>query len=377
MNKNKALKIFFAIDALIVVLLVIIRIIYGGGKYYEDLSTEPFYGEEKLEVFFSYDEPLGNVAVSFENRAFFTVHPESRPEGAKLLEIVDGKAVPYPSAEFQDNFNTVLGVMIDQRDILWTIDHGNHGLDDVRLIGISLKTNEVVHDHVFDAEIAGLGSFFNDLQVDQFGTVYIADLSFFRKNPALVIYDSNTGIAHRKLQGHDSVYPQDWIIQTYRKDMKFFGGLAAFKPGVDGIALNSAESYIYYGAMTHENLYRIPTASLKDQKLSDESLKEKVELVGKKPLNDGLSMDDWSNVFIADVEHNSIVRMSNEGQLKTIIRSDKIRWPDGLSHGGDGLLYFTDSALPDVVLESKESIRQAAPYHIFRFRPGISAVAGR
>ena len=87
-----------------------------------------------LEIVFQYDEPLGNIAVSRDNRIFFTVHPESRPDNHKLLEIKDGEAVPYPNQKFQDtHFGEVLGLVIDPVNKLWIIDHGFHGFDEVKV----------------------------------------------------------------------------------------------------------------------------------------------------------------------------------------------------------------------------------------------------
>ncbi len=73
--------------ALIVVtgLAIIVRVPYGSGEHYPDVTGAPILSDEKLETVLSYPEPIGNVAVSQDGRGFFTIHPESRPEGAKPL----------------------------------------------------------------------------------------------------------------------------------------------------------------------------------------------------------------------------------------------------------------------------------------------------
>ena len=58
----------------------------------------------------------------------------------------------------------------------------------------------------------------------------------------------------------------------------------------------------------------------------------------------------------------------------TVIRSPRIRWADGLSFGPDGWLYLADSALPELVLRSRNHIDAQGPYYIFRFDPGYDAV---
>ena len=157
----------------------VLRVRYGGGEPYQDLSTPPVLEEVLLEEVLRYPEPIGNVAVNAAGRIFFTVHPESRPQGNKLLEWVDGAAVPYPSGTVQPHlFNTVLGLVIDRQNNLWTIDNGNHGFGDARLLGFDLATGNIIHDYQFRPETAPSGSFLQDLQVSADGkTVFIAGSS--------------------------------------------------------------------------------------------------------------------------------------------------------------------------------------------------------
>ena len=149
---------------------------HGGGEPYPDLTTPALLGDDALEEVLSYPEPIGNVAVNGQGRVFFTVHPEARPTGNKLLEFVDGASVPYPDgASQQELFDTVLGVVVDRYDRLWTIDHGNHGLRTARLLAFDLATGKLIHDERFDETIAPRGSFLQDLQVSPDGrTVVIA-----------------------------------------------------------------------------------------------------------------------------------------------------------------------------------------------------------
>jgi sugar lactone lactonase YvrE len=358
--------------------MVLLFLAYGGGERYRDLSGTPLFSSDALETVVRSPEPVGNVAVSASGRLFYTIHPESRPSGAKMLEWIDGRARPYPSEEAQALFDTPLGVAIDSQNRLWTIDHGTHGTRKVRLLAFDLATDELVHDHVFDSEVAQLGSFLQDLQIDPSGEhVFIADASVVRKNPGIVVYDIEDEKARRVLDSDPSVSSQSWVIRNQGEDVEFFGGLITLKPGVDGIALDRAGKWLYYGAMAHDTLYRIAVEDLLDDSLGPEALAARIEAVGPKPLNDGLSTDNAGNVLITDVEHNAVLRMAPDGSLKTLIRSEDIRWPDALSYGPDGWLYVADSALTQVMLHSKAHIRSQGPYGIFRFKPGIEAAAGQ
>jgi sugar lactone lactonase YvrE len=371
----KKILLFLMILALAATTAIWIR--YGGGSPYPNLSTTPKLTSSSLEEVLTYSEPIGNVAVNRDGRIFFTVHPEARPTGNKLLEYVSGAAVPYPSGSAQTNlFDTVLGVAIDRFNRLWTIDHGNHGMRAARLIAIDLETGEVLLDESLDASIAPAGSFLQDLQISADGrTVVIADASFWRKAPAIIVYDAVTGKARRILESHEAVSAEQYVIRSQNREMKFLGGAVTLRGGIDGIAL--APEWLYFGALSGSGLYRIRLDDLRNTSLPASQLANRIERFSDKPLSDGLSTDIAGNVYVTDVEHGAVFVVGPEQELTTLIQSKSVRWPDALSFGPDGYLYLADSALPDVILQSREHIKAAGPYRIFRFQPGFEGVPGQ
>ncbi|NER13941.1 hypothetical protein GWK08_10850 [Leptobacterium flavescens] len=370
---KKYLKRFILLLFFFVILLALfLRIRYGGGKEYTDVSTAPIYTEAQTELFFSYEEPIGNIAVSRDStdqRVFFSIHPESRPKTNKLMVIKNGKASPYPDAESQSSlFKTVLGVFVDDQQRLWTIDHGNHGFDPVKLLAFDLKTDQKVHEHIFPKAIAQTFSFFNDLSVSPDGNyVFISDVSFFRRNPAIVVYNIKTGKSRRILEGHEAVKDEGYVPVTPARKMRFAGGLVDLLIGVDGLDVTKDGKYLYFAAMGHSKLYRIPVKTATDFDLPEEEIDAAVELVGVKPLSDGIRTDFNGNVYITDIEHNGVYVQEPSGKAYTLIKDPKIRWADGFSLGGDGYMYLADSDLPNQMLKSKKHMKKHAPYHIYRF----------
>lgn len=356
-----------------------LRLHFGGAAPYRDLSSAPAVTEAGLETVLSYHEPIGNVAVSANGRLFFTVHPEGRPDGPRLLEWRNGQAVAFPDPDLQSAiFETPLGIVVDRKNRLWVIDPANHGIGRPRIVAIDLATNLVVHEHVFPRSIAPLGSFLQDLQADPSGRmIYIADASFWRKAPAIIVYDSLTRRSRRVLEGHEATPAQDWLIRTPVRDMRFLGGMVPLKIGLDGIALDPSGRWLTFGAMSSDTLYRVPVSALSNSELSRADLAAAVEILGKKPLSDGLSADLSGNVYITDVEHGAVLRLAPGGELSTIVRSPRIRWGNGLSFGPDGWLYLADSALPDVLLQRRKNIQEHGPYNVYRFRPGTTGVPGQ
>jgi len=373
----KHFLVFFIGIALVIA--ISLRVRYGGGEPYADVSGSPVLPEVVLETVLGYPEPVGNVAVSKEGRVFFTVHPESRPQGNKLLEWVDGAAVPYPDGAAQPKlFNTPLGIVVDSRNRLWTIDHGNHGFSTPRLIAIDLDNARVVLDIEFPREVTPVGSFLQDLQITSDGNhVFIADASIWRKTPAIVVFDVRARTAHRALESHPSVSAMDFLVRTPSRDMSFLGGLVSLKAGIDGLALSADDEWLYYGALNHDGLFRVPVSLLKNASSPTHELAASVERYSDKPLSDGISADNQGNVYITDVEHGAIHQVTPARKLQTLVRSNRIRWADDLSFGPDGWLYLADSAIPELVLRSKDHIRAEGPYYIYRFQPVPYDIIGK
>jgi sugar lactone lactonase YvrE len=362
--------------SLILVLAAVLWIRYGGGDSYPNLLQPAIIADSELQEVLAYPEPIGNVAVSASGEVFFTVHPESRPQGNKLLQFVDGASVPFPDVQLQgDLFDTVLGVVIDQQNRLWTIDHGNHGMRTARLLAFDLDSGELVHDKKFDETIAPLGSFLQDLQVSADGhTVVIADASLWRKRPALIVYNTDKATARRVLEGHASLSAENYVISNDGRDMKFAAGLVTLRGGVDGMAIDA--EWLYFGALSGAGLYRIPVRELIDPDNNDAKLAAVLERYADKPLSDGFSIDTAGNVYVTDVEHGAVFRIGADREPVTLIRSTKIRWPDALSFGPEGWLYVADSDLYNVVLQPRDHIKTHGPYKIFRFAAGIEGVPG-
>lgn len=351
---------------------------FGRGQPYPDLSGSPRLPEGTIEVAVTSDRPIGNATVSAEGRIFFTVHPESGPKAPYLYEWADGKSVPYPAEGQETLFQTPLGVSIDSRSRLWVIDPGRHGTGQPSLTAFDLATDTVVQRHLFSSEVAPLGSFLQAMAISPDGRfVYIADAGFWAKRPAIVVYDSQTDTAWRRLSRHASLYAQNYLIRNQIRDMSYLGGILQMKTGIDGIAASRDGAWVTYAAMNHDTLFKLPAALLQDPTATEAALEAAILPVGPKPLNDGIAMDDAGNVFITDIEHQAVLQLDPAGTLTTVVKDSRIRWADALAFGPDGWLYLSDSAIPELVLQSADHHASVAPFHVWRFKPGTLGAAGQ
>ncbi len=368
-------KLLLFLVVLILVLTTVAWLRYGGGAPYPDMSTPPALTSSAIEEVLDFPEPIGGVAVSSDGRLFFTVHPDSRSPGNRLLEYVDGASVPYPNVESQHQlFDTVLGIAVDPFDRLWTVDHGNHGFRGARVVAIDLATGKVLRDQRLGSDLAPLGSYLRDIDISADGrTAVIADASVWRKRPAVIVYDIETGRARRVLEGHPSVSTEPLLIRSHGREMSFVGGVFSLRSGVAGLAFEG--QWLYYGAMTGSGLYRVRAADLLDQSLSVAELGSRIERHANKPLSSGLSADAAGGVFVADVERGAVHRINAAGELQTIAQSEAIRWPEDVTSDTDGWLYIADSALPELVLTSRDHVASRGPYRIYRIAPAATGAS--
>jgi sugar lactone lactonase YvrE len=369
-------------------LLIFLGVFYamfsGRGNEFPSMATVPIMPSSAMEIVATLSEPPGNLAVSQDNRVFITYHAESRPE-MKVLEIVNGQPKPYPNEEFQHErpngepfFDHIFNIRIDRQNRLWTLDHGFHGLKKPRLMAFDLATNKLVHDVVLPSDIAGTGSYIQDMQIDSSGEhIYIADIGVVAKKPAIIIYNTKTRTARRVLERHTSVTEEPYEINAQGRKMYPLGWLFWMHPALDPIALDKRDEWLYFGPMAGDKLFRARVADLNNAALSPEQLASRVELYAKKSQCDGLSMDVEDNIYVTSIEDGAINIIGKDRQQKTLIKHPKMRWPDGLSFGGDGYLYIADSDIPDVMMKSKSHIAASAPFYIFRCKPLANGVAGQ
>ena len=57
-----------------------------------------------------------------------------------MVELSDGRPIPYPSESYQEQFESILSLRVDRQNRLWTLDNANHGRGQPRLLAFDLAT---------------------------------------------------------------------------------------------------------------------------------------------------------------------------------------------------------------------------------------------
>lgn len=348
-----------------------------------DTDLPPLPSPE-LEVVATLEEGPGNIAVTPDGLVVFSQHQFYDPEYRVKALHPDGEIVPWPTESWSSapddegiGMNAVLGLRSDPRGVVWMLDNGG---DVPKIVAWDTLTNTLKRVIHIPAPATRPGSLHNDLAIDIVNeALYLADVGG-DTGPAIVVVDLKTGVSRRVLVGHPSVQAEDIPMIVEGREVLLGEGQAAepARIGLNPITIDPTYTWVYYGAMHGDDIWRIPARDLADAALSDEQLAERVERYGEKPVSDGISVDANGHVYITDVENNAIGVTGPSGTYRLYVQHDEqLVWPDGISAGPDGWIYATVNKLNrSAVLNGGESLSES-PYYIVRFRAVGESVPGR
>lgn len=303
-----------------------------------------------FEVVAAFDGPgPSGIAVTPEGRVFvgFPRHAENHHK-ATLAELRNGALLPYPDAAMSlpstapasQRLLSIHGMTTDARGRLWAIDDGKIVGEPIpaggaKVVGIDPASNRVIASIVLAPPVLLPDSHMNDLRIDlthgAAGTAYVADSSF-GTSPALIVVDIASGRQRRVLAHHPSTQPEAGFLAVLEgRPLRYDAQHPTFPVGgVDGIALSTDSTRLYYCPLTSRRLYSIPTALLADFAASDEQLGAAVVDHGEKVMTDGLATDAEDRIYLTAGEHDAIMRRNPDGSVEVVVRDPRIVWPDGI-----------------------------------------------
>ncbi|MGK7875110.1 MAG: L-dopachrome tautomerase-related protein [Xenococcaceae cyanobacterium] len=337
--------------------------------------------------------PTG-ITVSKTGRIFINFPKWGDQVTFTVAELVDGKPVPYPSAEINAEDGAPLdkrlvsgqSVVVDPKDRLWILDTGRPLFEapqtfGPKLVGVDLKTNTVFKTITFPEQVVLPTTYLNDVRFDlrqgTEGFAFITDSS--SDGPGgIIVVDLATGESWRRLHDHPSTRPDQSFVPIVEGQMVMLrptvGQPSPLRGASDGIAIGHDGQRLFYCPLTSRNLYSVSVDALVNRTFSDEQVAATVSDHGEKGASDGLESDSRDRVYITDYEHNAIRRRNPDGSFELIVHDPRVLWPDTLSLAQDGYLYFTANQLhrqPD--FHRGKDLREK-PYSIWRTRIDVQPV---
>lgn len=324
-------------------------------KSENEVSTEKNVQLE--EVFSDSTYQLTGVAVAKDNRVFVNYPYWLDTHSYSVVEVKDGKPVPYPDAEWnsfkkgedgQNKFVTVQSVVTDDKGFLWVVDAAGIGLGKVyqhssKVVKINLTTNTIEKIYRFPENVVSEDVYINDIRVDnENGFAYLSNSS----TGGIVVLNIKTGASRLVLANSSSVKSDaNYHFSPLGTELKKGDG-SLLKVNSDGIALTPDHQYLYYKPLTDNRLYRIKTNLLRDFKTDEAVLNKSVEDLGKFITTDGMIFDKKGNLYLGDLEKNSIVKITPDLKMHTVVKNnEKLIWPDSYSISDDGYLYISNSQI--------------------------------
>lgn len=308
-------------------------------------------------------------------------------------ELKNGRTVAYPDTAINkadpqrpgETFISVQSVVADAANRLWVLDTAAPNLGTpiaggAKLVAIDLATDKVVKTIRFGPEVVLPTTYLNDVRFDLrqggAGVAYITDSSL--KGPgAIIVVDLASGRATRRLSGATVTSAEPDFVPTVEGEWLMNrpadGAPTPFAVASDGIALSPDGATLYFSPLSSRHLYSVPTAMLRNTTVDEAALAAAVIDLGLKGASDGLDSDALGRVYGGDYEHNSIRRLAG-GQWRTIAQDKRIIWPDTLSVGTDGYLYFTANQLNRQAGFHHGVDRRKKPYELLRIRIGAGPV---
>ncbi|HKG05281.1 MAG TPA: L-dopachrome tautomerase-related protein [Pedobacter sp.] len=331
----------------------------------------------ELEMVFSDDTyQLTGVAKEARGRMWVN-YPRWSAIYKYAVIAADGNMVaPYPDETYnswqagQDGSNKwvcVQSVFVDDSGALWILDPAAPMLKTItgngaKLVKMNKTTNAVERSYSF-TDILPDTAYVNDVRVDiQKNFAYLTE----SKGGGIVVVDLASGNMRRVLSTHYSVKsdPAYKYIIDGRELMKD-GKPAKFNS--DGIALTPDGVWIYYKPLTDDKLYRIKTEYLRDFSMSETELGNKVEDLGHFASTDGMIFDKDGNLYFGDPQNYSIIKISPDHKMVTLIKDQRLIWPDSYSIA-DGYLYISCSQIQKQPEYNNGKNMRTSPYTVYRMK---------
>jgi hypothetical protein len=325
--------------------------------------------------------PSGDWLVALDQREKPTLR------AARILK--SGEVLPFPNVSMSTAakdarlpLDSLEAIAVGQNGIVWMLDNGRRSDTTPKLVGWNIEKDRLHRVIHLSVPAAIPSSFCTDLVLDPSAPIaYLADPAN-GKDAAIIVADLESGLCRRILHGSKWVQPDPSVALPIsalneRSIVRLDGKTTLTQCGVDSLAIDRRGDWLYLSALQSRYLQRIPASLLRNPKTSATDLVKAVESYAAKPPSISLTIDSKGNIYLGDSANRSIgIIDAKEKIYRPLVSDARLIWPDGLTFGDDGRLYFFSPNRPPTRPGDQTSNVSKPSYSLFRTRTPASGRAG-
>ncbi|WP_299290580.1 L-dopachrome tautomerase-related protein [uncultured Mucilaginibacter sp.] len=352
------------------------------------MNNETFVQNNKLPVTDSgliavYESNMvwNGVTTTSDGRVFVCFpHLESNA-GIKIGEILsNGTVVPFPNEQWNswkvsedptEKFVRTNSLRIGPDGNLWIVDTGcpTFGSAPIKggakLVVVDIKKNEISRIISCD-DFIKKNSAIDDLRIGK-SFIYVTDAG----EPSLIVIDLKTGKGRRVLENQISTTDSRPMYAEGKVMME--QGDKEFRLHADQLELSPDEKFLYFQPASGP-MFRIETKFLNDPALTAINLSAKAVLWSCTPTTGGTAMDLDENIYVSDVDHLQILKITPEGKSSILIKDDRLTWIDALWIDGEGYLWMPEAQLNRTAPFQNGISRVVFPVHIYKLKIDVKQI---
>ncbi|MBO1326548.1 SMP-30/gluconolactonase/LRE family protein [Acetobacter sp. TBRC 12305] len=303
-----------------------------------------------LQTIYSSNRIMNAVTASKDGRIFMSFpYWGGGGQGPTVGErLADDSLRPFPDQAWNDwahshdalrSFVRVNAIRMGPDGLLWVVDSGEANVGGKpnppdgappKLIAFDLATGKAVHLIVLRQGITPY-SYVDDLRFHG-DTLILTDAG----DPALIVVDMKTGQQRRVLShkpcttDERPMRAEGQIMMTGGKEVRIHADQLEISP--DGKTL--------YFQPSSGPMFKVATADLENTSLNDAQLNARVHPFYDTPTTGGTAMDGDGNLYVSDVDHLRIVKITPEGKGSTFIADPRLVWADAMWITDTGALWI-------------------------------------
>ena len=302
----------------------------------------------KLETAFVLPAPAATNGVAILNgRTFMVIAKQQGQHVPQIAEWSHGTLTPYPNAAWNawqpgmdasQAFVHANSIRFDPGGKLWVVDIGSTAYakpvepKGPKLVEIDIATGKVDRVYYFPNTTSRL-SFLDDVRFFNSDTAYLTDAGDV---PGIIVLNLKTGAARKVLTRAPSVTGvaltgEGHKVQTPEGKDIFVNA--------DQLEISPDGKWLYYMPCSGP-LSKVETRYLSDPSLSAAQLQSHVQPFAHNGAAGGTAIDASGNVYVSDNNALSVLKITPDGHVSTLVQDPRLIWVDAMYITPDGYLYM-------------------------------------